>query len=121
MSPAALFLGLTGRVSRRTFWLYGVLSLLATGVVLTALLQIAGLQASLVDRLVDLLLAWPAIAISAKRWHDRDRSGWWVLVTLIPVIGWLWALVDNGFLPGRPGDNRFGADPLATQDGATLG
>lgn len=113
MSPAALFLGLNGRVSRRTFWLYGVLALLATGVVLTALLQIAGLQAGLVDRLVDLLLAWPAIAISAKRWHDRDRSAWWVLVTLIPVIGWLWALVDNGFLRGTRGDNRFGADPLA--------
>ena len=51
--------------------------------------------------------------VSVKRWHDRDRSGWWVLLNLLPVIGWLWALVDNGFVRGTRGPNRYGADPLA--------
>ena len=54
-----------------------------------------------------------ALAVSVKRWHDRDKSGWWVLLNLLPVIGWLWALIDNGFLRGSVGPNRFGEDPLA--------
>ena len=57
--------------------------------------------------------AWSSLALTVKRWHDRDKSGWWVLIVLVPVVGWAWALVDNGFLRGTRGANRFGADPLA--------
>jgi len=60
-----------------------------------------------------LLLLWPSLAVSVKRWHDRGHSGWWVLVGLIPVIGPLWLLVTNGLLPGTPGPKRCGADPKA--------
>jgi uncharacterized membrane protein YhaH (DUF805 family) len=80
--------------------------------VVMALLQIAGVRADLSEGIANLLLAWPTIAISVKRWHDRDHSGWWVLVALVPIVGWLWMLVANGFLQGTPGANRFGADPL---------
>ena len=78
-----------------------------------ALLGIARVRAQTADLIVNLLLVWPALAVSVKRWHDRDRSGWWVLLNLVPVIGWLWALIDNGFLRGTAGPNRFGEDPLA--------
>ena len=105
-----LYAGLQGRINRRSFWLHGVLALLVVGVVLMALLEIAGLPPERAEKLANLLIAWPAIAISAKRWHDRDRSAWWVLVTLVPLIGQLWALIDNGFLPGTRGKNRFGAE-----------
>lgn len=116
MTPWALFFGFKGRISRRSFWCYGVLALLGLGLLGTALLQIAGVRAELAEPIVNLLLAWPAIAISVKRWHDRDRSGAWVLVNLIPLVGWLWALVDNGFLRGSRGPNRFGPDPLDSAD-----
>lgn len=112
LEPFALFVSLQGRVSRRTFWLYGVLAMLGLSLVLMALLQIAGVRAEASERVANLLLAWPTIAISVKRWHDRGHSGWWVLVALIPVIGWLWMLIANGFLQGTPGPNRYGADPL---------
>jgi uncharacterized membrane protein YhaH (DUF805 family) len=112
LEPWALFVSLQGRVSRQTFWLYGVLAMLGLNLVLIALLQIAGVRSDLSEGIANLLLAWPTIAISVKRWHDRGHSGWWVLVALIPVIGWLWMLVANGFLPGTPGPNRFGEDPL---------
>jgi uncharacterized membrane protein YhaH (DUF805 family) len=36
-----------------------------------------------------------------------------VLITLVPVVGWLWALIDNGFVKGTPGPNRFGNAPPA--------
>jgi uncharacterized membrane protein YhaH (DUF805 family) len=113
MPPLRMYFSLQGRVSRRQFWLFGVLVLIGLAFLGHALLGIARVRAQTADLLVNLLLVWPALAVSVKRWHDRDRSGWWVLLNLLPVIGWLWALVDNGFVRGTPGPNRFGEDPLA--------
>ena len=56
------------------------------------------------------LLVWPCAAVSVKRWHDRDKSGWWAVVYLIPLVGLVWTLVANGCLRGSVGPNRFGAD-----------
>jgi len=113
MPPRRMFFSLDGRISRRDFWLYGVLALLGLAVLGHALLGIARVRADTAERIVNLLLVWPAMAVSVKRWHDRDKSGWWVLINLVPVIGWLWALIDNGLLRGTPGPNRYGDDPLA--------
>jgi len=55
---------------------------------------------------------WPLLAVSAKRWHDHNKSAWWVLIQLIPGIGALWAIVELGCLRGNLGPNRFGPDPL---------
>jgi uncharacterized membrane protein YhaH (DUF805 family) len=57
-------------------------------------------------------IIWSGLALAAKRWHDRDKSAWWILITFVPVIGGFWALIENGFLKGTEGPNRFGADPL---------
>ena len=110
-SPTRIFFDPQGRISRRTFWLYGVLAMAGLSLMVRALLAIAGVPPDNADGLTSLLLLWPAVAISAKRWHDRDRSGWWVLVALIPLVGWLWMLVDNGFVRGTPGRNRYGEAP----------
>ncbi len=48
-----------------------------------------------------------------KRYHDRNKSGWWVLIVFVPVIGGLWYLIECGFLRGTPGPNNYGPDPLA--------
>jgi uncharacterized membrane protein YhaH (DUF805 family) len=106
-----LFLSLHGRVSRRTFWIYGVGAMLGAALYLHAMGGIVGLSGGGTELLVNLVLLLPAVAVSAKRWQDRDRSPWWVLVALVPVIGWLWALVDNGFVRGTAGANRFGPAP----------
>lgn len=113
MPPMQLFFSFRGRLSRRQFWLYGVLALLGLAVLGQGLLGIARVRAQTADLIVNLLLVWPALAVSVKRWHDRDKSGWWVLVNLVPVIGWIWALIDNGFRRGSAGPNRFGEDPLS--------
>ena len=113
MPPWRLWLDPRGRIGRAVFWLWGVLALLGMGVLLHALLDIARVPQQRVDSVTSLLLLWPTLAVSAKRWHDRDRSGWWVLVALIPVVGWLWALLDNGFVRGTPGPNRYGPPPVA--------
>ncbi len=109
--PLHMLLDPRGRISRRAFWLWGVLALGGLTLLLRALLEIARLHPDRAEAVVSLLLLWPAIAVSAKRWHDRDKSGWWVLIALLPVIGWLWMLIDNGFRRGSPGPNRFGPAP----------
>jgi uncharacterized membrane protein YhaH (DUF805 family)/predicted RNA-binding Zn-ribbon protein involved in translation (DUF1610 family) len=55
---------------------------------------------------------WSGICLNAKRWHDNDYSGWMQLIGAIPLLG-IWALIENGFLRGTEGSNRFGEDPLA--------
>jgi uncharacterized membrane protein YhaH (DUF805 family) len=112
-----IFFRAQGRLSRRSFWLYGVAVLLALNLLLVLLLGIAGLAPERAEALANLLLVWPAVAVSIKRWHDRDKSAWWVLVALVPVVGWLWMLVDNGCMRGTAGPNRYGPDPLAPQEG----
>jgi uncharacterized membrane protein YhaH (DUF805 family) len=52
------------------------------------------------------------IIVQVKRWHDRDKSGWWVLINFVPCIGWIWALVECGFLKGTTGPNQYGEDPV---------
>lgn len=60
-----------------------------------------------------LLVMIGGLAGAAKRLHDRDRSGWFQLIVLIPLTGAIWLGVEIGFLRGTFGPNRFGPDPLA--------
>jgi uncharacterized membrane protein YhaH (DUF805 family) len=110
MSTSQILFAFRGRVPRKVFWLYGVLGPLLVSVMLEMLLGIVGVPERRAEALTSLLLVWPCTAVSVKRWHDRDKSGWWVLVYLIPVIGLLWTLIANGLLRGTRGANRFGDD-----------
>ena len=110
MSAMRVLFDFRGRVPRRVFWLYGVLGPLLVSVMVEMLLGIVGISERRAEWFTTALLVWPCAAVSAKRWHDRDRSGWWVLVFLIPVIGLLWTLVANGLQRGSVGSNRFGDD-----------
>jgi uncharacterized membrane protein YhaH (DUF805 family) len=64
-----------------------------------------------VANLVNLALALPVTSITARRLHDIDRSGWWMLLGIIPIIGWIVLLVWY-CKRGTVGPNRFGPDPL---------
>ena len=109
MSLFKLYLGVQGRIPRRSFWLHGVLSLFLMMVFVNALLDIARVDDDVAGKLVNLVFAWPCIAVSAKRLHDFNFSAWWLLVNLTG-IGVLVMLVV-GVLPGTRGPNRFGIDP----------
>ena len=110
MSWSEFLLSFNGRISRKPYWLY----LLATTLLSAAAGALdAGSDAPAISGALGILLIWPGLAVSAKRWHDRGKSGWWNLVWLIPLIGWLWVLIECGFLPGTEGPNRFGAAPTA--------
>jgi uncharacterized membrane protein YhaH (DUF805 family) len=57
---------------------------------------------------------WAGLCIGIKRYHDRGKSGAWVLIQFVPLIGPIWYLVEAGFLTGTPGANRYGPDMRGT-------
>ncbi|MBG1231733.1 DUF805 domain-containing protein [Aestuariivirga litoralis] len=60
-------------------------------------------------------LSWVLFVSHIRRYHDRNKSGWWSLVAVIPVIGGLWQLIELGFLPGNPDKNNYGPPPGAVR------
>lgn len=58
----------------------------------------------------------PSLAVGVRRLHDTDRSGWWLLLWLIPFIGWIILLVFL-VMGGTRGPNRFGSDPVEAGEG----
>ena len=111
-SNIALF-SANGRISRKVYWLASLP--LAALWILCELLKEDVADGGMVIVLAIVLLASiiPNLMLSIKRSHDRDKSGWFVLVGAFPVLGPLWLLVELGFLRGTVGSNRFGPDPLA--------
>lgn len=107
-----LLLQFDGRINRAKFWLGIVVIWLAEAITFVVLGGILGYRSPIVF-LIWLFFIWPALAIAIKRWHDRDKSGWWILIGLIPIIGPIWVLIETGLLPGTDGPNQYGPDPLA--------
>ena len=111
-----LLFAFDGRINRGKFWLgFGIswgLVIIVGGIVGGIAYAIEPALGFLVFAAVYAVIVWIGLAISIKRWHDRDKSGWWILIGFVPVIGGLWALIETGFLPGTVGDNQYGVDPL---------
>jgi len=120
MDLTSLYFSSQGRIPRKVYWLA---SLPLIALYLVAELLIEGqpsLWHALVALIILLVLLVASSALAIRRLHDRDKSGWFVLIGLIPVIGPIWLLVELGFLRGSEGENRFGPDPLAAPRHAAL-
>lgn len=112
-----------GRIGRATWWGVTLASWIFTAILDALFIAILDVlpEESEVSLLIALVIAlvgavfilWVSTAAHIKRWHDRNKSGWMVLILLIPVLGALWSLIELGFLRGTKGPNRFGPDPLA--------
>jgi uncharacterized membrane protein YhaH (DUF805 family) len=102
-----------GRVNRKQWWLWLIVPFTIIGILLVFLDMATGrynpeMGVGLFSGIFALLSLIPAIIVYIKRFHERDKSGLWVLIGLIPLIGPLWLLIECGFLKGTPGPNRFG-------------
>lgn len=108
----------SGRARRSEYWwfqLFYVLAYLASGAV-DARLGATGA----VIALVALGLFLPALAVSVRRLHDVGRSGWWVLISPIPFVGFVVMLAFT-CEDSEPGTNRFGPSPKQAQEEAPRG
>ena len=64
----------------------------------------------LLSGLFGLISLIPQLSVLVRRFHDRDMSGWWVLLSFVPLIGIIFIVVAT-WIYGTPGPNRFGKDP----------
>ena len=136
-----VFASFGGRINRAKWWA-GAIILLVIWLIVGGIFG-SSLFGALIQVIVTLVLLYPAYAVCAKRFQDRDRPGKTALYGLVPILiasllqtwgltgtpqnlnglGWIcvlinlgvgiWFLIDLGILRGTPGQNRYGGDPLA--------
>ena len=58
-----------------------------------------------------IVMLWVSLAVQIKRWHDLDKSGWWMLIGFVPVVGPVWSFIETGCIRGTVGSNEYGPDP----------
>ena len=123
MSFLGYWLSFEGRLRRSDFWgrVVAVILLVACGMMFiwfvasdTTSGTIRAL-ALVAVALFGVVMALANLAAHVRRWHDRDKSGWWILIGLIPIVGPIWSVVECGFLDGTPGPNRFGPSPKSVE------
>ncbi|MFZ1962543.1 MAG: DUF805 domain-containing protein [Roseiarcus sp.] len=99
-----------GRAARPEYWWFALFNALAS--ILASIVDKDVIGYPVLQVIVGLALIIPAVAVGVRRLHDTDRSGWWLLVAVVPLIGGV-ALLIWFCLRGAAGDNRFGAAPSA--------
>ena len=101
-----------GRAQRQEYWfflLFNILISIALSM-LDGALVVTGSGIGVLSLIYALAVFLPGLAVTVRRLHDTDRSGWWVLIGLVPVIGSIVLLVFMA-IDGTPGPNRFGSNP----------
>lgn len=101
------YIDFKGRAARSEYWWFVLFSLI--------LQLVVGSVSDLLGVVASLALFLPSLAVAVRRLHDRDMTGWWVLIVFFPLIGAI-ALLVITVMKGSDGENRFGADPLGSDD-----
>ena len=107
------YFNFSARAQRSAYWywvLFSVLVAVATTLIDRAVFSRSGV--SPLNSLANLAMLVPSIAVGVRRLHDTDRSGWWILLFLIPLVGAI-ILIVWFCSSGTDGANRFGPNPLA--------
>ena len=99
-----------GRAGRAEFWWFAAFVLAGTLVLSLVDRAVFGPRVDFLSALFSLATLIPLIAVSVRRLHDIDRSGWWVLLHLVPLIG-LIVMIYFYLLRGDGSRNRFGPPP----------
>lgn len=106
----------TGRARRQEFWMYFLVVAIieiALSIIFSILGSIAGVFSiigSFIIGLFGLVIIIPTLALWMRRLHDTGKSGWWLLISLIPVVGSI-VLLIFALLDSQPGDNKYGPNP----------
>jgi uncharacterized membrane protein YhaH (DUF805 family) len=117
LEPFRKYATFSGRARRAEYWWFTLfIGVLFAGL---TMVDIALLGMETIDEygigpvagLSSLLVVIPGLAVTVRRLHDRDKSGWWLLWSLLPLIGGLILLIQY-VQRGTVGDNRFGPDPV---------
>lgn len=108
------YVAFNGRARRTEYWMFTLFNVIAS-IVLMIIDNVLGTISAttglgLLGGLYTLAILLPSIAVSIRRLHDTDRSGWWLLVALVPFIGGIVLLVFM-VMDSTPGSNKYGPNP----------
>jgi uncharacterized membrane protein YhaH (DUF805 family) len=107
------YVDFSGRARRSEYWYFALFNLLVSFVAgfLDAVLGTDYDTGSggLIATVAGLALFLPSLAVGVRRLHDTDRSGWWILIGLIPIVGWILLIV--WFCTDSKPDNQYGPNP----------
>jgi uncharacterized membrane protein YhaH (DUF805 family) len=103
------YVDFNGRARRTEFWMFTLFS-----VIISIVLGVVDylLNTSVLGMIYSLAVLLPTLAVGARRLHDIGRSGWWQLIGIIPIIGWIILIVWDA-TDGHPQPNQWGANPNA--------
>ena len=102
------YAGFDGRARRTEYWMFVLFN-----VIITVVLDLIGMAVRLVGILgfvYGLAVLIPSLAVGVRRLHDTGRTGWWLLIGLIPIVGTIILIVFMA-TPGDRGNNGYGPDP----------
>lgn len=100
----------TGRADRSEYWWFALANFVI-GVVLGTLYSLSGVAIfNWVDMLYGLFALIPSLAVCVRRLHDVNKCGWWIFISLIPLIGWIW-IIWLLATPSYPETNQYGPVP----------
>jgi uncharacterized membrane protein YhaH (DUF805 family) len=97
-----------GRSHREEYWTFVLFDLIIILVLIVLSFVVAPFRVIFV--LYMLAVVVPGIAVAIRRLHDIGRSGWWLLISLIPIIGWIVVIVYMA-QDSQPGTNQYGPNP----------
>jgi uncharacterized membrane protein YhaH (DUF805 family) len=116
--PLRKYATFSGRAPRAEYWwylLFNVLLILAMTLLDVLIIGIETVNyygTGPLSAITSLALIIPSLAVTVRRLHDRDKSGWWIFIGLVPLFGFIYLFVQY-VSRGTDGPNRFGQDPLA--------
>jgi len=103
----------SGRATRSEYWWFYLVNLAVT-LLLAIIESVFSIPLTLLSTIYLFASIVPSLSIQVRRLHDVDKSGWYILLNLLIIIGWIWLLVLN-ILDSTPGDNKYGPNPKGVQ------
>ena len=113
LSVVKNYVGFSGRARRKEYWMFILVNIIISivlSIVDRVVFDAGNGGISLLSGLYSLGVLLPSLAVSVRRLHDTDRSGWWLLIALIPLIGAIVLLVFC-VQDSQPGSNQYGPNP----------
>ena len=110
------YVGFSGRARRKEYWMFVLFNVIfaVVAMILDNVLGLASKELGYgpIYGIYALVMILPSLAVAARRLHDIGKSGWWLLIALIPIVGAIMLIIWD-VREGERGDNRFGPDPKA--------
>ena len=100
----------SGRSRRMEYWMFLLVNFLVSFAL--AAIDFYGRPGNMLGLIYGLAIIIPSFAVAVRRLHDTGRSGWWIFIALIPILGWL-VLLYFMVIDGDGGDNAYGPNPKA--------